>query len=169
MFFHTYPYLRFYPTATIAFELVVLAVAGLLLLWLATPLPAEHQPPRAALSWACFYDFWFGQAPLWQVFWPYFAALNLLLFVVDTLAKAGFATVLLWDISQLLLATTSVWWAVAVWSASANTRQRIWGVLARSCVIITGLEFLHRVVIRIRFPRDFFGCTELFLDYSTCF
>jgi len=169
MFFFTAPFLPRYLNVIAFSQLIVLWVAVLLLVALSTPKPIGRLPNRIVFAWAFPYAFWYGDVRLWQVFWPCWIALNAVIFFVDMLAKAGIASVLVWDITQLLVLVVTYWWSVSVWRASPNTRRQSWAFLARLVVVVSFLEIAHRIFIRVKFPRDFFGCDELFLNFTSCF
>lgn len=169
MFFYTVPYLTHYSTLIPVVQLIALVVAVLLLIAISVPSPADRLPSRIVFGWDFPYTLWYRDVRLSQVFWPCWLVLNGLVFLVDMLAKAGIASVLVWDITQLLTLVGLYWWGVAVWRASPNTRRQSWAFLARLVVVLSLLEIVHRVFIRIKFPRDFFGCDELFLNFTSCF
>lgn len=168
MFIYTHPYLGYYLQLISTFQLSVLCIAFSLYLYLSTPKPAEHLPPHFSkehLKEA----FLLGELPLWQIFWPFWLALNLLVFLLDISAINGLITTVLWDIGHLNLFLLSLWWTGSVWRASRYTTRSIWSALARLMTIITLLEFIHSLVIRVKFARDFFNCQELSLNLTSCF
>lgn len=169
MFFYTVPYLAHYSTLIPVVQLIALVVAVLLLIAISVPSRVDRLPNRIILGWDFPYALWYRDVRLWQAFWPCWLALNGVVFLVDTLVKAGIASVLVWDITQLLTLVGLFWWSVAVWHASPNTRRQFWAFLARLVVVLSFLEIAHRIFIRIKFPRDFFGCDELLLNFTSCF
>ncbi len=115
------------------------------------------------------FDSWNGQIKLWLVFWPFFILLNIILFVVDDLAKAGEFTVSSWDTVHFMMLTPGIFWVISVWRNSLNTVSRYWAVLARFMTLSVFLEYILKWVIRKDYPRIFFECQELALDYASCF
>jgi hypothetical protein len=91
------------------------------------------------------------------------------LYSADTLAKAGMLTVSSWDDVHLMLLLPIVWWTTAVWRCSANTNLRVWAAFARLLTLSVFFEYGLKLLIRIDYPRIFFGCEELLLDYGSCF
>jgi len=112
---------------------------------------------------------WNGGATLKRVFWPFFLILNICLYAADTLAKAGMLTVSSWDDVHLMLFLPIVWWTTAVWRCSSNTDLGVWAACARLLTLGVFFEYGLKLLIRIDYPRLFFGCEELLLDYGSCF
>lgn len=112
---------------------------------------------------------WNGHVKLSRVFWPFFLILNICLYAADTLVKSAIFTVSSWDDVHLMLLLPIVWWAVAVWRCSPNTKLCIWAACARLLTISVFFEYGLKLFIRIDYPRIFFGCDELLLDYGSCF
>jgi len=112
---------------------------------------------------------WSGGIALKWVFWPFFLILNVCLYMADTLAKAGMFTVSSWDDVHLMLLLPIVWWTIAVWRCSPNTHLSIWAACARLLTISVYFEYGLKLLIRIDYPRIFFECDELLLDYGSCF
>jgi hypothetical protein len=78
---------------------------------------------------------WRGKEPLGKVFWGYGVAISSLLAILYGAAlyagRAGVQEFLL-----LCFACYSVWVLVSIWRCVENTRQAIWGVLARQLTVI---------------------------------
>lgn len=147
-------------------ELLLIAAALGLVLYLISP-PVATQPLAETDSYL--FAAWSGAALLGWAFWPFFIVLNTGLFTADTLAKMGLLTVSSWDDVHLMLALPTVWWTVAVWRCSPNTRLHLWAAAARLCILAVFFEYGLKLVLRIDYPRIFFGCEELLLDYGSCF
>lgn len=114
-------------------------------------------------------DSWIGMVKLWLVFWPFFISLNLALFFCDTLAKAGMLSVSSWDEIHFILLTPVILWTIMVWRNSLNTCSRHWGVGARFMTLTVFFEYALKLIIRKDYPRIFFECQEITLDYVACF
>ncbi len=112
---------------------------------------------------------WSGQSRLVWVFWPYFLILNTSLYAADTLAKMGLLTVSSWDDVHLMLLLPIVWWMTAIWRCSANTQFKVYAGGARLMTFAVLFEYSLKLLLRIDYPRLFFGCEELMLDYGSCF
>lgn len=112
---------------------------------------------------------WVGRIALPWVFWPYFLFLNAGLLIADGLAKSGKITVSSWDEIHFVLLLTIVWWTTGIWRCSANTSARVWATLARLTTIAVLIEYGLKLAIRIDYPRIFFNCEEILLDYGSCF
>ncbi|MEY3808522.1 MAG: hypothetical protein RI893_1498 [Pseudomonadota bacterium] len=112
---------------------------------------------------------WNGRVALKWVFWPFFLILNVCLYAADTLVKSGMLTVSSWDDVHLMLLLPIIWWTTAVWQCSANTKLSVWAACARLLTISVFFEYGLKLLIRIDYPRIFFGCDELLLDYGSCF
>lgn len=112
---------------------------------------------------------WLGNIRLAPVFWPFFLLLNASLLSADLLAKGGHITVSSWDDIHFILILPFIWWAVSIWRSSQNTGLRIWAVLARAVTLLVVVEYGFKLAIRIDYPRLFFHCEELLLNYGNCF
>jgi hypothetical protein len=112
---------------------------------------------------------WLGGVSLHWAFWPFFLFLNAGLLFADQLAKTGAITVSSWDEIHFVLTFPIAWWITSVWRCSRNTYNRIWSALARSATVAVPIEYAIKLLIRIDYPRIFFNCEELLLDYGSCF
>ena len=112
---------------------------------------------------------WSGNIALIWVAIPFFILLNIALFAADTMAKTGIFTVSIWDDIHLIFFLPIIWWTVSIWRCSTNTHYLIFGAFARFLTISVFLEYALKMLIRIDYPRIFFECEELFLDYGNCF
>jgi len=112
---------------------------------------------------------WLGGISLLWVFWPYFLFLNASLLIADLLAKSGKITVSTWDEIHFILLFTIAWWTTSIWRCSSNTNTRLWAAIARFCTIAVLIEYGLKMLIRIDYPRIFFNCEDILLDYGSCF
>ncbi len=112
---------------------------------------------------------WSGKIALKSAFWPFFLLLNGCLYTVDLLAKTGLFTVSSWDDIHFILLLPIFWWTLSVWRCSANSRARAWGASARLMTLSVFFEYALKLLIRIDYPRLFFNCEDLLLDYGSCF
>ncbi len=115
------------------------------------------------------FDSWDGMVKLWLVFWPFFIILNVSLFLCDSLAKAGMFTVSSWDEIYFILLTPVLFWTTIVWRNSANTRSIYWAIAARFMTLAVFFEYALKLAIRRDYPRIFFECQDIALDYAACF
>lgn len=146
----------------------MLIMAGLfVVVWILAPEPdgGFRQLTFKNYLFSC----WSGEQGLVAVFWPFFLLLNAALFGVDSLVKSGQLTVSSWDDVHFILLLPIVWWTVSVWRCSAHARFRGYGAGARLITIGVFLEYALKLYIRIDYPRLFFNCEELLLDYGSCF
>ena len=125
------------------------------------------------LSGLTFYKYlfnaWTGQLKLWLVFWPFFVVLNLSLYGVDNLAKRGLFTVSSWDEIHFILLTPVIFWTISVWRNSVNSTSRYRAAGARFMTVAVFFEYAIKFIIRKDFPRVFFVCKDIILDYAACF
>ena len=112
---------------------------------------------------------WLGRTALHQAFWPFFLLLNAGLYLADTLVKTGYFSVAMWDDVHLIFFFPVVWWTIAIWRCAENTDLKIWAIFARFITFSVFFEYGIKFIIRIDYPRLFFVCDELFVDYSNCF
>lgn len=148
-------------------ELLIIFLGIFVMLFITSPVResnAQIQPNNNYLFAA-----WSGNAPLKSVFWPFFLLLNGCLYAVDNLAKAGLFTVSSWDDAHFILLLPIVWWATSVWRCSAYSHARLGSACARLMTVSVFFEYALKLLIRIDYPRLFFNCEELFLDYGNCF
>jgi hypothetical protein len=110
-----------------------------------------------------------GEMALWLVFWPYFLLLNLILITADSLAVTSRLSVSSWDDILLVAVSSSLIWTAAIWRSSWQTKSRIWAALARLLTLCAFFDYAMRILIRVEYPRAFFNCAELLLNYSSCF
>ena len=148
-------------------ELLMIVVALLLVLFLSAPVLAEKGQQLSLNKYL--FSAWVGGVSLRWVLWPFFIVLNISLYVADTLAKMGLLTVSSWDDVHLMLLLPIIWWTTAVWRCSANTTQSIFAAGSRLLTLAVFFEYGLKLLIRIDYPRLFFGCEELLLDYGSCF
>lgn len=167
MFIYTLPILFTTIRYVTPIELMVIFFAALMMLWISSPLATEHcQKPHPSNY---LFAGWIGCLGVHWVFWPFFILLNIGLYTTDTLAKVGMLTVSSWDEIHFVLLLTVMWWTTAVWRCSANTQVRFWGAFARLMTLAVFFEYGLKLLIRIDYPRVFFNCEDLFLDYGSCF
>jgi len=173
MFYFTLPLIFTHSSLLTPGELLSICVALFFILYISSPDPVHTSTPikqyhSAFLNYL--FSAWCGTQSLWWVFWPFFILLNSCLFLVDYLAKSGAFTVSSWDaIHFFILVIPIIWWCISIWHCSSNTRSRFWSTSARLITFAIALEYLLKIVIRIEYPRVFFNCQELFLDYGGCF
>ena len=148
-------------------ELLIIFMALLVVLFISSPLGGESLQKQSLNKYL--FTAWSGSVALMWVFWPFFLILNVSLYAADTLAKMGLLTVSSWDDVHLMLLLPIVWWTTAVWRCSANTSLRVWSACARFLTLAVFFEYGLKLMIRIDYPRIFFGCEELLLDYGSCF
>jgi hypothetical protein len=112
---------------------------------------------------------WTGALSLRSVFWPFFLLLNGMLYSLDSLVKAGHLTVSSWDDLHFVLQFPIIWWTIGIWRCSVNTGLRLWAAGARMMTICVVLEYALKLYIRVEYPRLFFNCEEVLLDFGSCF
>lgn len=148
-------------------ELLLISLAAIFIIMLTAP------PPKPVGMLQSIDNFilvsWLGGVPLRSVFWPFFLFLNVVLLLSDTLAKAGKITVSSWDEIHFILILPIVWWTISTWRCSANANGRTWPALARFATVAVFAEYNIKLLLRMDYPRIFFNCEEIFLDYGSCF
>jgi hypothetical protein len=167
MFFYSLPILFNDIRSASPIECLFMACAIFTALYFSAPPPGQGwtQQPFESFLLAS----WLGGISLYWVFWPFFLLLNTGLLTADLLAKAGTITVSTWDEIHFALLLTIVWWTTSVWRCSSNTQARIWMALARLATIAVFVEYGLKLLIRIDYPRIFFNCEDILLDYGSCF
>jgi|CXWL01.1.fsa_nt_gi hypothetical protein len=149
------------------FELLVVTL--ILYAALFFTLPAYENNTRPSFLDNYLFSAWHGQAPLLWAFLPFYLLLNAGLFFADRLAKTGEITVSSWDEIHFVLVLPICWWTLSVWRCCKNSTAPSWQALARLLTLSVYFEFALKLVIRIDYPRLFFACEELMLDYGSCF
>ncbi len=167
MFFYSLPILFNDIQSISPVEFFLIFAAALVLLYISAPAPGQKWKQQPFESFLL--ESWLGGVSLQWVFWPYFLFLNASLLVADLLAKTGKITVSSWDEIHFVLLLTVVWWATGIWRCSGNTDLRIWGALARLATLAVIVEYALKMLIRIDYPRIFFNCEDILLDYGSCF
>lgn len=142
-----------------------------LLLYISAPQPEGpwqgHVPKQSVILMV--QNAWFGEISLWRAFWPYFLVLNSVLYTADRLVASAMLSVSSWDDILVMAVSSSVLWCVAVWRSSANTGSRVWSSFARLATVCVYFDFALRIVVRFKYPSEFFNCQELLLNYRNCF
>lgn len=167
MFFYTLPILFNDIQAVSPFECLFVACGLLFLVWIGSPLPDRDWHPKSYDSYLL--AAWLGELALQIVFWPYFLLLNAGLFFADYLAKSGKITVSSWDDIHFVLLITIIWWINGVWRCSANSRSKLLTAMMRLTTLAVLIEFGLKLYLRIDFPRLYFNCEDILLDYGSCF
>ena len=146
---------------------MLIICALLILLYYSAPTPEQgwKQQPFESFLLAS----WLGGISLNWVFWPYFFFINASLFLTDWLAKTGKITVSSWDEIHFGLLLTVLWWTTSIWRCSSNTDAKVWTALARFTTVAVFVEYGLKLLIRIDYPRIFFNCEDILLDYGSCF
>ena len=149
------------------FDLLFISIALFVALFIASFF-AEKNTQKKSLDNYLF-SAWYGEIELKWVFWPFFLILNVCFYVADTLAKSGTLTVSAWDDVYFILCLPVIWWEVSIWRCSENTSLGIWAACARFLTFGVFAEYGLKLLIRVDYPRLFFECDELLLDYGSCF
>jgi hypothetical protein len=167
MFIYSLPLFFTYTGLATPIELLMICVGVFIILFIASPAYKSKLPNLVQDNYLL--SAWKGESSLIAVFWPFFLILNAYLYGVDTLAKAGYITVSSWDDLHLIMLLPVIWWTTSVWRCSAATHSRIWAAGARLMTISVFFEYGLKILIRADYPRLFFNCEELLLDYGSCF
>jgi hypothetical protein len=167
MFFYTLPILFNNIRSVSPTECLLMALALFALLYISVSVDDENWQPQPYTHFLL--TSWLGGMSLYWVFWPFFLLLNASLVATDLLAKNGLITVSGWDDIHFVLLFPIAWWTISLWRCSGNTRLRIWAALARWVTVALFVEYGLKLLIRIDYPRMFFNCEDLLLDYGSCF
>lgn len=136
-------------------------------LWVLTLAPGEKLGRLTSENYL--FSCWTGRQWLAATFWPFFLLLNVVLFGVDWLARSGLWTVSSWDDVHFVLLLPIIWWTVSIWRCSANTGLRLYSAGARLATLGVFIEYALKLYIRVEYPRIFFNCEDLLLNYGSCF
>ncbi|MDO9103452.1 MAG: hypothetical protein Q7U57_00685 [Methylovulum sp.] len=166
MFIHSLPVFFTHIGYASPLELLVIFLGLFIVLFMATQARGENGPLQQG---DYLFAAWSGKVKLAWAFWPFFLVLNASLYAADILATTGIFTVSSWDDIHIALLLPIVWWATSVWRCSANSTARAWGACARLMTISVFFEYGLKLLIRMDYPRLFFNCEELLLDYGSCF
>ncbi len=170
MFYFTLPIITSQSSLLSYGDLLAISAAILLILYISAPDPEPFTDfPKHKTFRDYLFAAWCGYLPLWKIFWPFFILLNGTLIYIDYLAKTGTLTVSSWDVAHFVLINPIIWWVVSIWRASFNTRSKFWAASARLATLAIVLEYMLKLFIRMQYPRIFFNCQELMLDYGNCF
>ena len=174
MFIYSLPILFGYMQFGSPLEFILVTLFLLAMLGIATTVDerfneVEWGSVKDLTLYQYLFDSWDGMVKLWLVFWPFFIILNLSLFLCDSLAKAGMFTVSSWDEIHFILLTPVLFWTIVVWRNSANTGSIYWAIAARFMTLTVFFEYALKLAIRRDYPRIFFECQEIALDYAACF
>lgn len=174
MFIYSLPILFTYMQWGAPREFILVILFFLMVLFISTPYDAHFKEgewgKESDLTINKYLvDAWVGLVKLWLVFWPFFIFLNIAFFITDNLAKKGSITVSSWDEIHFILLTPVIFWTIIVWRNSINTGIRFWAIAARFLTLTVFFEYILKLLIRRDFPRIFFECQEISLDYAACF
>jgi hypothetical protein len=167
MFFYSLPILFNDIQLVSPVECLLMISAIFAVIYFTAPPPDQNWQPQPFDSFLL--TSWLGGISLYWVFWPFFLFLNASLLTADILAKSGVITVSSWDEIHLIVLLTAAWWTISVWRCSDNTQARIWASLARLATISVMVEYGLKLLIRTDYPRIFFNCEDILLDYGSCF
>jgi hypothetical protein len=167
MFIYSLPLFFNHIRLASSLEMLIILMALFMVLFISSPFCEDNVQKQVFDNYL--FAAWSGNFSLKWVFWPFFLVLNTCLYAADTLAKEGMFTVSSWDDVHLMLLLPIAWWITAVWRCSANTQLRLWATCARLLTLGVFFEYGLKLLIRIDYPRIFFGCEELLLDYGSCF
>jgi len=172
MFIYSLPLFFTHIQLSTPLELLLVLLFIFVISYLTAPLPNKDKE-CIILKGLSLYQYliyaWVGHLKLWVVFWPFFILLNISLFITDTLAIQGNFTVSSWDEIHFILLTPILFWTLSIWRNSANTHSRIGAAAARLVVLTVFFEYALKLVIRDDYPRIFFSCQDIILDYAACF
>jgi hypothetical protein len=167
MFFYSLPILFNNIQSVSPTECLLMAIALFVLLCAGVPPHEQNWQPKPYNNFLL--ASWLGGMSLYWVFWPFFLLLNMSLVTADLLAKNGAITVSGWDDIHFVLLFPIAWWTTSIWRCSSNTHSYVWAALARLATISVFIEYGLKLLIRIDYPRIFFNCEDLLLDYGSCF
>ncbi|MGZ8161941.1 MAG: hypothetical protein ACXWTT_03625 [Methylobacter sp.] len=167
MFIYSLPIFFTHTGLASPVELLIIIMAIFSVLFVSSPLCEGNWQEQPVTNYLL--DSWIGKVSLKWAFWPFFLILNGCLYATDTLARTGIFTVSSWDDVHFILLLPIIWWATAVWRCTANSNSRLWGVFARLMIFGVFFEYGIKLFIRIEYPRVFFNCQDLLLDYGSCF
>jgi len=172
MFIYSLPLFFTHIQLSTPLELLLIVLFIFVISYLTAPSPNKDNE-CVALKGVSLYQYlifaWIGHLKLWVVFWPFFILLNISLFITDTLAIQGNFTVSSWDEIHFILLTPILFWTLSIWRNSANTHSRVAAAAARLSVITVFFEYALKLIIRDDYPRIFFSCQDIILDYAACF
>lgn len=172
MFIYSLPLFFTHIQLSTPIELLLIVLFIFVISYLTAP-SANKDTESISLKGLSLYQYllyaWLGHLKLWLVFWPFFILLNISLFITDSLAIQGNFTVSSWDEIHFILLTPILCWAICIWRNSANTNFRVASAAARLAVLAVFFEYALKLVIRDDYPRVFFSCQDIILDYAACF
>lgn len=110
---------------------------------------------------------WLGRTSLIKAFIPFFIILNGALMYADYRSNNGTYTIASWLTILVILAIPTFWWTVSVWRCSANA-SRLWASIARFVTIAAYYECILRLIIGYYYPKIWFNCQQLIIEYGDC-
>lgn len=167
MFFYSLPILFTEIGGVTEVELSLIAL-GLFVILYALSFFSEKDTQKKSLD-NYLLSAWLGEVDLKWVFFPFFILLNICLYATDTSAKMGLLTVSAWDDIHLIFFLPTIWWTTSTWRCSKNTMLGLGAACGRFLTLCALFEYGLKLLIRIDYPRVFFECSEILLDYGSCF
>lgn len=167
MFFYSLPILFHELNLITPSECFLISMIVAVTLYFSSPKPASETALVADENYLLLA--WLGEVSLVNVFWPFFLMFNAIIFITDWSVKHAKITVSSWDDIHFVLLFPTVWWLVSVWRCSNYTRLAYWSALARFATLAVIAEYAIKLLIRVSYPRLFFDCEALLINYSSCF
>ena len=109
----------------------------------------EDTPDRL---WGFVRQCWVGDQQLWKIFWIVGVGVTA---VIQGISYAGTeynAPMIWWIVVLILVVPIEVWWLVSVWRCAKNTNKKIWEVLSKIIVVITGANSVYRIFLVVAYP-----------------
>ena len=170
MFINTLPLVFAYTQLFDVLEASIFLTAVFCLVYVSTPdLTRTWRPGNKQNLYNFLHSAWLGQASLWRVFWPFFLLVNAVLFYIDYRINNVTYTIASWKTVHGMLILPIVWWVMAIWRGTSNSKRKIWGALARTLAVYLILEFLLRFLLSNQYPNTLFDCRLLVIEYGDCF
>ncbi|MDT8424765.1 MAG: hypothetical protein RQ733_02190 [Methyloprofundus sp.] len=129
---------------------------------------AVNVPPDTSI-YSYLLSAWLGRLSLIQAFLPFYIILNAVLFYIDYRIANSSYTVASWVTMHIIFAIPLLWWTIAVWRCSNNKATRLWASAARFITITVHYEYLLRFIIRYYYPKIWFNCQQLVIEFGDCF
>ena len=109
----------------------------------------EDTPDRL---WDFVRQCWVGDQELWKIFWIVGVGLTAVTWGTSYAGTEYNAPFIWWILVLILIVPIEVWWLVSVWRCAKNTSKKIWGILSKIIVVITGGRFAYRVFMVVAYP-----------------
>jgi hypothetical protein len=107
---------------------------------------------RSDRIWLFIFRCWHGEERLWKIFWLVGAGTTAANWAMSYAGTQYKVPIIWWIILLVLGVLVEVWWIVSVWRCSKNANKKIWSLLSKSVIVISGLYYAYLIFLVVAYP-----------------